>query len=83
MLVFANEKPLLSLPKFPQRLGRMVANADNSDFYTHLDLDCLALQLSHLRQKFPNKKLKHQFIFIEEFVMFSEEKVGMKMLRKY
>ena len=56
LLVFANEKPLLSLPKFPQRLGRMVANADNSDFYTHLDLDCLALQLSHLRQKFPNKK---------------------------
>ena len=38
--------------------------------------------LKEYNKKFPNKKLKHQFIFIEEFVMFSEEKVGMKMLRK-
>lgn len=38
--------------------------------------------LNEYNKKFPKNKLKKQFIFIEEFVMFSEEKVGMKMLRK-
>lgn len=38
--------------------------------------------LTEYNAKYPNKKLKHQFIFIEEFVMLSEEKKGMKMLRK-
>lgn len=44
--------------------------------------DTNVTNLKEYNKKFPNKKLKHQFIFIEEFVMFSEEKVGMKMLRK-
>lgn len=44
--------------------------------------DANVTNLKEYNKKFPNKKLKHQFIFIEEFVMFSEEKVGMKMLRK-
>ena len=44
--------------------------------------DANVVNLKEYNKKFPNKKLKHQFIFIEEFVMFSEEKVGMKMLRK-
>ena len=44
--------------------------------------DANVTNLSEYNKKFPDKKLKHQFIFIEEFVMFSEEKVGMKMLRK-
>ena len=44
--------------------------------------DTNVTNLEQYNKKFPNKKLKHQFIFIEEFVMFSEEKVGMKMLRK-
>lgn len=44
--------------------------------------DANVTNLQEYNKKFPNKKLKHQFIFIEEFVMFSEEKVGMKMLRK-
>lgn len=44
--------------------------------------DTNVTNLEEYNKKFPNKKLKKQFIFIEEFVMFSEEKVGMKMLRK-
>ena len=44
--------------------------------------DANVVNLKEYNKKFPDKKLKHQFIFIEEFVMFSEEKVGMKMLRK-
>lgn len=44
--------------------------------------DANVTNLKEYNKKYPNKKLKHQFIFIEEFVMFSEEKVGMKMLRK-
>ena len=44
--------------------------------------DTNVTNLKEYNKKFPNKKLKKQFIFIEEFVMFSEEKVGMKMLRK-
>ena len=44
--------------------------------------DTNVTNLKEYNKKFPNKKLKHQYIFIEEFVMFSEEKVGMKMLRK-
>ena len=44
--------------------------------------DTNVTNLKEYNKKFPNKKLKHQFIFIEEFVMFSEEKVGIKMLRK-
>ena len=44
--------------------------------------DANVTNLKEYNKKFPDKKLKHQFIFIEEFVMFSEEKAGMKMLRK-
>ena len=44
--------------------------------------DANVVNLKEYNKKFPDKKLKHQFIFIEEFVMFSEEKAGMKMLRK-
>lgn len=44
--------------------------------------DANVINLKEYNKKYPNNKLKHQFIFIEEFVMFSEEKVGMKMLRK-
>ena len=44
--------------------------------------DANVVNLKEYNKKFPDKKLKHQFIFIEDFVMFSEEKVGMKMLRK-
>ena len=45
--------------------------------------DTNVTNLEEYNKKFPNKKLKKQFIFIEEFVMFSEEKVGMKMFRKF
>ena len=45
--------------------------------------DANVTNLNEYNKKFPKNKLKKQFIFIEEFVMFSEEKVGMKMLRKF
>lgn len=44
--------------------------------------DADVTNLEEYNKKFPNKKLKKQFIFIEEFIMFAEEKTGIKMLRK-